>query len=265
MAEGVFDALGMDGTDEAVVATPATEASNNAKKQKLEMMKEYLKETINTDPSYKQRLHALSGSLEVVNSLGFGENGNIIVDKTKSTDEGRTLTTTSLIVGYRVRNNSSEPIKYQTEVWTKGEDGKYVGEKVEEFIAPNGGTADLPRQYMTMLCAQPEISFQLVNGKVIRGSGAKASRGDIKAELEAYYFAFSKDINKEINSDEVKLNVGTKGPDGKWVVKPEFAQTFGFLENVPEKTRGSRKSGPKYSTSDLAANYVMKMIKETTM
>ena len=258
----VFDT--MTPAAEAPVAPAATPAAD-MRKQKLEAMKQSLKETIHEDPTFLDRMHTLSKSLEVVNSLGFGDNGNIIVDKSKSTDENRALTTTSVIVGYRVRNIGDQPIPYKTEVWTRDEAGKYVAQKVEKHIAP-GATADLTRQYMTMLCAQPEISFQLANGKVIRGSGNKASRGDIKAELEAYYFSFDKSLNLQINTDEVKLNVGVKGADGKWTVKPDFAETFGYLENTVEKAGRARKEGaPKFNASDLAANYVMKMLEDAAL
>lgn len=249
---------------ETAPATPETSANNAAKKAKIEAMKKSLKETINSDPTFTQRLHSLSGSLEVVKSLGFGENGNIVVDHTKTDAENRALTTTSAIIGYRVRNIGSEPIKYVTEEYSQGEDGKYVGAKVEKFLNP-GETADLNRQYMTMLCAIPEISFTLANGKVIRGSGRLDGK-DMKAELEAYYFTFNKDLGLQVNSDAVKLQIGEKVGD-KWQVKPEFVAAFGYLNNAPEKARAGRKSegGAKYTASDLAANYVMQMLKDASL
>lgn len=260
MENSVFETLDTPVTP----AAPAADTSA-AKKAKLEAMKQSLKETIHSDPTFLDRMHSLSQSLEVVNSLGFGENGNIIVDKTKSSKDNRVLTTTSVIVGYRVHNCGTTPVTYTTEAWAQDAEGKYVAQKVEKVLAP-GGYADLTRQYMTMLCAQPEISFQLANGKVIRGAGNKAARGDIKAELEAYYFAFDKDANMQINSDEVKLNVGEKGADGKWVVKAEFVETFGYLNNAPVKAGRARKEGgPKFNASDLAANYVMQLMKDASL
>lgn len=245
-------------------AAPAADA-NAAKKAKVEAMKQSLKETISSDPTFMERIHSLSQAIEVVNSLGFGDNGNIIVDKTKSSKDNRVLTTTSVIVGYRVRNIGDAPVPYTTEVWAQNAEGVYEPQKVEKVMAP-GAYADLTRQYMTMFCAQPEISFQLANGKVIRGAGNKASRGDIKAELEAYYFSFDKDAGLQINSDEVKLNVGEKGADGKWVVRPEFVETFGYLNNAPVKAGRARKEGgQKFNASDLAANYVMQMLKDASL
>lgn len=258
-----FENLGA--VEAPITPAPATTDAAAAKKAKLDAMKQSLRETLTEDPTFEKRLHTLSKSVEVINSLGFGESGNIIVDKAKSTKDNRALTTTSVIVGYRVRNIGDQPIPYKTESWAQDAEGKFVAQKVEKVMAP-GGYADLTRQYMTMFCAQPEISFQLANGKVIRGSGNKAARGDLRAELEAYYFSFDKDAGLQINADEVKLNVGVKGADGKWVVKPEFVDAFGYLNNAPEKTRGAKKeAGTKFSSSDLAANYVMQMLKDAAL
>lgn len=239
------------------VNTPASEG----KKEKIAMMKEALRQTVASDPDFMARVRKLSGSVEVLNSLGFGDSGNIIVDKSKSTKENRTLAVTSAIVGYRISNIGSEPIKYVTEVWAPDESGKYVPTKTEKILAP-GSFADLTRQYMTMFCAQPEISFQLANGKIIKGSGAKGDK-NLKAELESYYFAFAKDADgnkKQINDDDVKLNVGEKVGD-KWVVKADFVETFGFLNNPKEGGKAGRKpAGEKFNAQDLAANFVLKMI-----
>ena len=247
-------------------APAASTTASSEKKEKIQMMKEALSQTVASDPDFMNRLRRLSNSVQVLNSLGFGDSGNIIVDKGASTKDDRKLAVTSAIVGYRVANVGTEPIKYVTEVWTLGEDGKYVATKQEKVMAP-GATADLTRQYMTMFCAQPEISFQLANGKIIKGSGAKGDKG-IKAELESYYFSFSKDADgnkKQINDDDVKLNVGEKVGD-KWQVKAEFVETFGFLNNPKESGRAGRKSsGAKFSAQDVAANFVYKMIQNEQM
>lgn len=240
-----------------VEAPVAESVKDDERKAKINEMKAAFKEALMTDPTLKDRIQSLSGSLEVVNSLGFGDAGNIIVDK--STPEGK-LQPTSQIVGYRVRNIGTTPIKYITEVYTKDATGKYVGTKVEKVLEP-GQTADLTRQYMTILCSQPEFSFTLANGKIVRGSAKKVN--SIKEELESYYFRFDKETGKNVNDDEVKLNVGMK-VDGKWVVKPEFVEAFGFLNNPKETAKGGRKASVErqFSAQDIAANYVNKLIKE---
>lgn len=249
-------------TEEEVKTDGATSNANTAaRKQKLELMKKEMEQSIKEDPAILERLHTLSNSIEVVNSLGFGDSGNIVQDK-KAT--GRDLLATSAIVGYRVKNTGKTPVKYMTELWAKGTDGKYVGEKTEKVLSP-GGTADLTRQYMTMFCAMDEIAFVLANGKIVRGS-ASTKLDDPKHELEAHYFLFNKGEAKQINSDEVKLNVGVKDAAGKWIVKPEFEPTFGYLNNPKETAKGGKKSsGEKISTAAMAANYIKKMAANSTL
>lgn len=241
-----------------VEATAAVNTTpNNDKKDKIKLMKEALIQTVNADPDFKNRVRRLSQSVEVINSLGFGDSGNIIVDKSSNAADKRALAVTSAIVGYRVKNVGTESIKYVTEVWTKGEDGVYVPTKQEKVMNP-GDYADLTRQYMTMFCAMPEISFQLKNGKIVKGAGAKSNKG-MKAELEAHYFAFNKEADgtkKQVNDDDVKLNVGEK-VDNKWVVKPEFESVFGFLSNPKTSGKAGRKSSDeKWNAQDLAANFI---------
>lgn len=248
-------------------ATPVM-ADSKGKKEKAAAMMDCLRQTMTADPTFADRLRTLSDSIEVVNTLGFGDKGNLVVDKSASTMDDRKLASTSAIIGYSVRNIGTEPIKYMTEEYAKGEDGKWVGKTTEKILEP-GGTAYLSRQYMTMLCAQPEISFQLSNGKIIKGSGGKGTAKDIKAELESYYFAFNRDASgykKQVNDDEVKLNVGVREGD-TWVVKPEFELTFGYLNNPKEVRTRSKgtKGGLSFNTQDVAANYVFQMIKGSNL
>lgn len=247
-------------------APEITTPSNEAKREKIQAMRDSLRQTVASDPDFVNRVRTLSGSIEVRNSLGFGDSGNIVVDKAKSTKDTRALAVTSAIVGYRVANIGTEPVKYVTEVWAQDGEGKYVPTKTEKVLLP-GTTADLNRQYMTMFCAQPEISFQLVNGKIIKGSGSKGDKS-VKAELESFYFAFAKDedgAKKQINDDDVKLNVGEKVGD-KWVVKADFVETFGYLNNPKEGGKAGRKpAGEKFNAQDVAANFVLKMIEKESM
>ncbi len=259
-----FDTLNQDVGTEVTSDKIAKKAEKN---QKLKEMSALLKETINADPTYVQKLKSLSNSVIVLNTLGYGEGGNIIVDEaTKNLPkEERKLVTTSQIVGYRVQNVGNTPIKYNTEEFAKNEEGVFVGTRVEKTLAP-GATADLTRKYMTIFCATPEISFQLGNGKIVRGSGA-VKDNDIEGELEAHYFSFS-DKTVKVNSDTIKLNVAAKkkGADGqpKWIVKPEFEKAFGYLNNAkaPGKRGRSASNGPKFNAQDAAANFINRLMQE---
>ena len=109
-----------------------------------------------------------------------------------------------------------------------------------------------------MLCSRPEISFTLANGKIV--SSSKKNAKSLKEELAAYYFAFNKaedGTTPQVNDDEVKLSVDDA--DGK--VKPEYVESFGYLNN-PKEGRAARTKGAKYTTQDLAANYIHKLLEE---
>lgn len=266
--DSIFSNLG----EEQVPAVEETEAvetvvkAKSSKEERVEAMKAALKETILTDPTFKERKGIYSDSLEVLNTLGFGEDGGVVRDKSRTIISKKTgkeihpRIPISKIVGYRVKNVGDEAIKYQTGVWAKGDDGIYAETKTEKTLEP-GDEADFTRLYITMLCAQPEISFRLANGKIIRGAGADGAK-DIKEELASHYFAFSRDkhdVLKQVHDDTVKLAVGEK-IDGEWVVKEEFEEVFGFLNNPEEKARAGGKPKERYSAQDVAANYINKMI-----
>lgn len=245
---------------EVTTNVDATAANDTAeKKQKVQAMKASLKETIQTEPDFAQKLRRLSNSIMVVNTLGYGKSGNIIVDKSKSSGDNRVLKPTSSICGYKIKNIGEEAIEYTTKEWTQDETGKYVGNVVKKTLAP-GATADLTRQYMTMFCSQPEISFTLANGKII--SSSKKNAKSLDEELAAYYFSFNKGEDGttiQVNDDEVKLSVD----DENGVVKPEYVATFGYLNNPTKKE--STNKGAKFTTQDLAANFIYKMLEQSGM
>ena len=245
----------------AGTADPTTNVVDNArgndeKKAKINKMKQALKDTINSNPNYTEIKNRLSGSLKVVHTLGYGKGGNLIVDKSQA---DRTLKAVPMIVGYEVQNIGTEAIPYQTEKWALDEaTGKYVGTKTEAVIEP-GATAYLSRQYMTMLCASPEFSFKLANGKMVESS--RKTVKDLKGELEKHYFSFNKDEGLEVNDESVKVSIDVDG-----VVKPEFVEDFGFFNNPKESKAGkSTKSNAAFTTQDLAANYIYRMLNSQNM
>lgn len=241
---------------EATAPVAADAVDTAARKEKVAAMKASLKETVQTSPDFASKLRRLSNSIKVVNTLGYGKGGNIVVDK-KASGDARVLKPTSAICGYKLENIGTEVIEYTTEVFTQDETGKFVGQVVKKQWAP-GETINLTRQYTTMLCSMPEISFTLANGKIV--SSSKKNAKSLKEELAAYYFAFNKaedGTTPQVNDDEVKLSVDDA--DGK--VKPEYVEAFGFLNN-PKEGRAARTKGAKYTTQDLAANYIHKLLEE---
>lgn len=255
-----MDAIFNNAEATAPVAEPAAPAETNVRKEKVAAMKQSLRETVQTTPDFADKLRKWSDSIEVTHTLGFGKGGNIIVDKKATAANGgkRALKATSTICGYELKNIGSEPIEYQTEEFAQDETGKYVGTVVKKVWAP-GETIYLTRQYTTMLCSIPEISFTLANGKIV-ASSKKSGKGGLKEELSSYYFSFNKaedGTTPTVNDDEVKLSVDDA--DGK--VKDEFVTVFGYLNN-PKEGRAARAKGPKYTTQDLAANYIHKLLME---
>jgi hypothetical protein len=241
---------------EATAPVAADAVDTAARKEKVAVMKASLKETVQTSPDFASKLRRLSNSIKVVNTLGYGKGGNIVVDK-KASGDARVLKPTSAICGYKLENIGTEVIEYTTEVFSQDETGKFVGQVVKKQWAP-GETINLTRQYTTMLCSMPEISFTLANGKIV--SSSKKNAKSLKEELAAYYFAFNKSedgTTPQVNDDEVKLSVDDA--DGK--VKPEYVETFGYLNN-PKEGRAARTKGAKYTTQDLAANYIHKLLEE---
>ena len=250
--------------EQSAVEVKTGDAEKKAKQaQKTAQMNDLLKDTIKNDPTFVAKLKSLSTNLAVVKSLGFGDSGNIVLDKENSTKDDRKVIPTSAIVGYRVQNTGSEPVKYLTEEFTKNAEGVFVGNKVEKVLAP-GAAADFTRKYMTIFASMPEVSFTFANGAIVRGA-ASVKPGDLDGELEAYYFSFA-DKEIKVNSDEIKLNVGQKvkseeGTD-KWIVKPDFEAVFGYLNNAKAAKKGGRtKSENKFTTRDASANYINRLLK----
>lgn len=240
---------------EAPVAE-SRETSKDHKKQKLAEWKDSLKLTIEQDKTYLAKRGTLSKSLKVVNTLGYGTGGNILLDKEATKKTGsRQVKGTSKIVGYLIENCGTEPITYETEVWTKDETGVFVAKNVTKTLAPGQQTA-ISRKWLTALTAKPEFSFMLENGKIVSSSSNTEGKG-IDAILEAHYFVFSKETGLEVNDDAIKNSIDVDN-----VVKPEYEETFGYLNNPKASKAGKRgKGGQKGPTAqELAANYINRLI-----
>ena len=61
-----------------------------------------------------------------------------------------------------------------------------------------------------------------------------------------------------------KINVGNK-VKGAWVVKDEFVETFGYLNNADKKTNGGNKKNEQFTKQDMEANYIAKRLQEAGM
>lgn len=245
---------------QADVAPVNTANEKKAEKSAVnQALKQDFIQKLQQDTTLTERLNTLSDSIEVVNTLGCGTGGGLIRKEESKNSDKRELEATPKIVGYSVKNVGETPITYQTEVWSLDEaTGKYVASAVEKVMNP-GDVIYLTRRFMTTLCARPEISFVLKNGSMISGSSKKNKTTEEK--LSSFYFKFAADTGLAVNSDAVKVSIDEEGADGKRVVKPEFVETFGYINNPEDKSgKRGKKPAKKISTQALLANYAMSLI-----
>lgn len=248
--------------DVPVVADDKDAARKAAHKEKIGRMKAAFEKATMSDPGFIDKLHASSEGIRMVHTLCFGNKGGIVVatDETGKQKEGRPLETTGGIVGYIFRNETDHTLPYITEEFTMDAEGIYRGTKIERQAAP-GEEFMLSRAYTTRFAAEPEISFQFANGKLVRGSSGRD--GNIQAELAAYYFVFERDSNQNVHADDVKIDMSMPDPSNsdRLLIKPEYAATFGYLQNPTDKKVGGRKpGGKKFAAQDYAAAYIREMV-----
>lgn len=246
--------------DTAVETTEVKSAKNEEKKQMIKMYKEAMDETLKNNPDYVNRRRSLTGCVRVVNTLGFGATGGLILAE-GSTKENRKIQTVSAIVGYVFENIGDKPIPYVTEEFAPNAEGVWVGQKVKKVLNP-GEKVALSRKNATILFSQPEFNLRVANGKFIPPKQKNPS--DLEALLSGYYFSFD-DKNLKVNSDAIKLQIGEerKTPNGtKWFVKPEYEVTFGYLNNSGTGKTRQKKATADFDAQDYAANYIQKLLEQ---
>lgn len=169
----------------------------------------------------------------------------------------RRVVTESQVVGYKIKNESDKPIEYQTELFHAEPDGTFVGTKTVSILKP-GETAYISRLYMAKLLVKEEFNMTIRNGILI-GKLSKVD-SDIETALAAQYFAFNKASGMDVHSPEVKIQIGEQvnvGGVTKYVVKKEFEEVFGYLNNTEAaKVRGrksTKATGPKPTAQELSA------------
>lgn len=251
----------------ATATDPAVDAGKPGRKAKnaelVGKLNAAMQETLATDPTYAQRANRLRNAIEVVNTLGFSNNGTVVLDQSAkdSPDGKRKLSPEGQIVGYIIKNVGDEAIPVTTEKYTKDDaTGRWVANQVEVTLQP-GATMALARKWMTVLATQPEFSMQFANGTMAHSS-TKFDESDLTALLESYYFSFN-DPAMKVHDPAVKVQIGEKtmGDTGEtWVVKAQYAEDFGFLNNKPEKAaKKTRAAGP--DSKQKVANYLQTLIR----
>lgn len=246
----------LQGADIAV--EDSKKAEYNAKvretrKENLAAWKAAFEQTVEeTNGAIKEQLSTRSNDLEVVKALTFGEPKYI----TRKDEAGNVIEKEPVpnVIGYAVRNISSEPIACYT---TKCDlvDGVYVKTPVQAVIAPNQVLALRKVDFVTLLSA-PEFSFEAANGKLTTRRFTGKTQEELEAFLEKHNFLFSNGVKVGDMIEQISTNM-----DGQNIVLPDYKDTFAFLENKAEKKqRVAGTKTPSESAQQLAANYVRRLI-----
>jgi len=207
------------------------------------------------DPALKGKLYAYSNSIEVINSCGYGEGGGLVNAAEKGAEK-RQLQATPQIVGYVIKNIGTFPIPFKNEVWVKNAEGVYEGEMVEDSIAP-GETKALTKKIFALLAITPEVSLKVANGTVKSPRIITLKKCKTPEDaLNRYTFSFPQNSGLTVNSSKFKVAIANRREveiDGvkttEWKIKPEFVQTFGYLENP--KARTIRTKANKGDSAEL--------------
>jgi hypothetical protein len=235
------------------------DARKAAKKEKNKEIRDSFAKTLAEDPTLPERSGKLSNAVSVVAILGsYKGSGNIKVAE-GSTKENRVLEATSATVGYAIKYEGDAPLTYLTEKFTQDPTtGEYVGQVVKATAQP-GEVINLSRKYATMFTSIPEIGFTLANGIFHASSKKITASTSLDDELLSYYFRFS-DNSKSVNDDDVKVLI----EDGEGNIKPEYVDTFGYLNNPKKKkVRGSKeKTSAKFTAQEMCAAYIQRALKD---
>ena len=200
----------------------------------------------------------------------LGEDGKVDATKLKKEARAKSLVNVPAVVGYKIKNESKETIKYTTDEYVLNkETGEYVGTKVEKDFKP-GTEIVLNKKNMTLFCSDPRFSNKLANGKIVASSSLVA---DIKKgktigfeeAMKAYHFTFNKledGTTPTVDDDEIKIVIDNS--DGKMM--EEYIPTFGYLLNPKEPKKAGRKSGgkSKFDNQTYAAALIRKLAKENS-
>lgn len=237
----------------------------------LEKAQEF-KKLLSENPTLQDLLFAWTPYIELVNACGYGETGGL--NQTKPAEKipnaygklvakkgTRQVEPTSQIVGYVLKNTSTDiTMDYETEEYTL-EDDSLISKKVVKKLLP-GETCMLTRKYTTKFCARPEISFKLANATVSRTS-AEASVKTKEEILERAYLRL-KEKGVSVHDADFKINIAKKAGElmvnnklvNTYKVKPEYFETFGYLDYAEVKTNRNRRATIDNMNRALAAQYI---------
>jgi len=235
---------------EAVTAESPVDDKDTTKDAMELAIKHDMLQRLNNDPEYKALFGSKRNTIQVVNTLGFSDSGDIIKVgdkegvKNKNGKPVSDIRQTAKVVGYRIKNLGEETLVVPSKKWYKDENGKFVSEDAEVVI-PAGETGDITHKDFIMLLTKPEYSGEFNNGFATgKKSVTEMSKMPKESLVDMMRVNLSKDEagNKfRKHGDEYKLNISEKDADGKWFVRPEYVDRFGYLNNEPDKKIREKK------------------------
>jgi hypothetical protein len=257
---------------------PQATHGNSAKKEKIGTLEKSYMEELNQNPEIKSVENSLREAIVIEKALSFsdtggfkqekkvpeiGPDGQPVLDAKGKPKMERKLVETPEVVGYVIKNVGNVDIPYQTEVYRQ-EGEIWVGEKVERVLKP-GQSAALTKKYLAKLSLEPQFNLKFSNGIVIvKVAGNETD--DIETILAKSHF---RPANFSVTNDMYNINISKhvsvpgKPGEKKWVVKKDFLETFGYLNNPePEKVKKKRIPKEKVDSQALVAAYVRNLARK---
>lgn len=239
-----------DETNNGAISEEGAKVEGEAKKRNdISKLKQEYSKFLAESPEAGSRRNVLCNSVEISRIYGYGPNsGNIIRDKNekvwseKQQKEVGKLIGVSKIVGFELKNSSDKPITFLTELYTE-QDGTWVGNTTTQTVNP-GETIKLARKYFALNGVRPEFGEKFKNGDLVLRTKSQIEQIDLNTLLESASFKYKTELGLQVNDPSVKTQIGEE-INGKWTVKPEFTETFGFLMNKKSSVRGGKVSGEK--------------------
>lgn len=247
--------------------TPITETSPKGKKvsETDANIDRAVASLLASDKDLTARLNRLSGSIELVNTYSFSDTGDLVEtepavykldaegNKVKGPDnkpivlQKHKVAQVPGIVGLSLKNIGNEAIPYQTEEWTKGQDGLFTGKVVEKTMKP-GETVVIAKRWAGALLSQPEFGCEMANASATFRNYDQIDATNVFAALDNLTFKFKGEGAPSIHGAKVKIAIDDKKVDKAgnktFVVKPEYERTFGYLMN-PKPVKAGRTGGAK--------------------
>lgn len=159
-----------------------------------------------------------------------------------------------LLVGYRIKNVSNEPIPvYMTTCYRDGQ-GVWQESNPELIQLAPGAETQITKKMLVFTSALLEYSGTFSNGTIV------SSKADGKESLiDKAHFVFDKRFaGRSVHDADFKVRIDQPDENGYSRVLPEYEEHFGVCENLKlgNGKKGRQAVAGKYSSSDILAKLI---------